>query len=137
MSNYKTFFIVDDDADDQELFIEAVHEVDRSIQCLAASDCEEAIDMLKTRKIPLPDIIFLDLNLPRLNGKQCLEAIKKEDDLKHIPIIIYSTSCEKRDLEETRRLGASYFLVKPNKFAELCKSIEYVLETDWRLYQHS
>ena len=132
MSSNKTFFIVDDDMDDQELFIEAVNEVDRSIKCLAASNCEEALDMLKTGKISLPDVIFLDLNMPRLNGKQCLAELKKESGLKHIPVIIYSTSSEKRDIEETSRLGAAYFLTKPNKFEELCRAMSYVIETDWR-----
>ena len=132
MSSNKTFFIVDDDMDDQELFIEAVNEVDRSIKCLAASNCEEALDMLKTGKISLPDVIFLDLNMPRLNGKQCLAELKKESGLNHIPVIIYSTSSEKRDIEETSRLGAAYFLTKPNKFEELCRAMSYVIETDWR-----
>jgi CheY-like chemotaxis protein len=104
------FFIVDDDTDDQDLFIEAVNEVDGSIQCLSASDCEEALDLLKNRKIGLPDMIFLDLNMPRLNGKQCLAELKKQAHLKHIPVIIYSTSSERRDIEETSRLGAAHFL---------------------------
>lgn len=132
MSNNKTFLIVDDDMDDQELFIEAVKEVDSSIKCLAASNCEEALNMLKTGRISLPDVIFLDLNMPRLNGKQCLAELKKESGLKHIPVIIYSTSSEKRDIEETSRLGAAYFLTKPNKFEELCRAMSFVIETDWR-----
>ena len=132
MSSNKIFFIVDDDTDDQELFMEAVKEVDESIKCLTASNCEEALDMLKNRKISLPDVIFLDLNMPRLNGKQCLAEIKKEANLRDIPVIIYSTSSEKRDMEETSRLGAAYFLTKPNKFEELCKAMIYVVETDWR-----
>ena len=72
MSNSKTFFIVDDDVDDQELFMEAVNEVDKTITCISASNCEEALDSLKSGKVVLPDIIFLDLNMPRLNGKQFL-----------------------------------------------------------------
>ncbi len=131
MIKKKTFFIIDDDIDDQELFIEAAGEVDGSIQCFTASNCEEALDMLKTGKIRLPDLIFLDLNMPRLNGKQCLAEIKKESNLRDIPVIIYSTSSEQRDIEETSRLGAAYFLTKPNKFEELCKALSYIIETDW------
>lgn len=131
MGQNKVFFIVDDDADDQELFIEAVNEVDNSIECLAASDCEEALDLLKNRRIPLPDLIFLDLNMPRLNGKQCLAELKKQAHLKDIPVIIYSTSSEKRDIEETAQLGAAHFLTKPNKFDELCNAISYVIAHDW------
>lgn len=131
MSNKRTFFIVDDDIDDQDLFIEAVNEVDNSIECVSASDCEEALDLLKNKKIDKPDMIFLDLNMPRLNGKQCLAELKKESHLRDIPVIIYSTSSEKRDIEETSRLGAAHFLTKPNKFEELCKALSFVMSKDW------
>ncbi|MBO9572516.1 MAG: response regulator, partial [Chitinophagaceae bacterium] len=119
------------DIDDQELFVEAIGEIDKSIKCLTAANCEEALDLLRNRKIELPDLIFLDLNMPRLNGKQCLAELKKESHLNHIPVIIYSTSSEKRDIEETSRLGAAYFLTKPNKFDDLCKALNYVAMTDW------
>jgi CheY-like chemotaxis protein len=132
MIRKKTFFIVDDDIDDQELFIEAVNEVDKSIQCISASDCEEALDLLKSGKMTLPDMIFLDLNMPRLNGKQCLAELKKQANLRHIPVIIYSTSSEKRDIEETSRLGAAHFLTKPNKFEELCKALTFVVSKEWQ-----
>jgi CheY-like chemotaxis protein len=131
MKAKKTFFIVDDDIDDQDLFIEAVSEVDNSIECVSASDCEQALDLLKNKKIGMPDMIFLDLNMPRLNGKQCLAELKKEAHLAHIPVIIYSTSSEKRDIEETSRLGAAHFLTKPNKFEELCRAISFVVSKDW------
>lgn len=131
MSKGRIFFIVDDDIDDQELFIEAVSEVDNSIKCLSASNCEDALDKLKNGKMPLPDVIFLDLNMPRLNGKQCLAELKKAANLRHIPVIIYTTSSEKRDIEETSKLGAAHFLTKPNKFEELCKALTYVVSRDW------
>lgn len=137
MDTTRTFFIVDDDIDDQELFIEAVNEVDKSIRCLSVSNCEEALHLLKNRKIDMPDMIFLDLNMPRLNGKQCLAELKKESHLANIPVIIYSTSCEKRDIEETARLGAAHFLTKPSKFADLCKAISVIASMDWRLQQKS
>ena len=131
MKQNRTFFIVDDDVDDQELFIEAVNEVDKSIRCFSATSCEEALDALIHMKIPLPDLIFLDLNMPRLNGKQCLIELKKEATLKDIPVIIYSTSSEKKDIEETSSLGAAHFLTKPNKFDELCRSLTFVISQDW------
>ena len=131
MIQKKRFFIVDDDVDDQELFIEAVNEVDKSIECISASNCEEALQILKSGKIALPDVIFLDLNMPRQNGKQCLVELKKTAHLSKIPVIIYTTSSEKRDIDETTRLGAAHFLTKPNKFDELCKALSFVLSKDW------
>lgn len=131
MKQNRRFFIVDDDSDDQDLFIEAVNEVDSTIECISASNCEEALDLLRNRKISMPDVIFLDLNMPRLNGKQCLVELKREAHLRDIPVIIYSTSSEKRDIEETSRLGAAHFLTKPNKFEELCKALSFVVSKDW------
>lgn len=130
MSKQRTFFIVDDDLDDQELFIEAVGEVDGTIKCLTCSDCEQALDLLKSFNV-VPDMIFLDLNMPRLNGKQCLVELKKMAHLRNIPVIIYSTSSEKKDIDETSKLGAAYFLTKPNKFEELCKALTFVVSKDW------
>jgi CheY-like chemotaxis protein len=131
MNYQRTFFIVDDDVDDQDLFIEAVNEVDKTINCMSFSSCEEALELMKSRKIDLPDVIFLDLNMPKLNGKQCLVELKKHADLRHIPVVIYTTSSEKKDMEETARLGAAHFLTKPNKFEELCRAIEYVASKKW------
>jgi CheY-like chemotaxis protein len=131
MIQKKTFFIVDDDTDDKELFIEAVNEIDDSIECISASNCEEALQILKSGDIALPDVIFLDLNMPRLNGKQCLIELKKTAHLSNIPVIIYSTSSEKKDIDETTRLGAAHFLTKPNKFDELCKALSFVVSKDW------
>jgi len=128
MKPKRTFFIVDDDIDDQDLFIEAVNEVDDSIECMSASNCEEALDLLKNKKIGMPDMIFLDLNMPRLNGKQCLAELKKEAHLADIPVIIYSTSSEKRDIEETSRLGAAHFLIKPADMSNLTQILSELLK---------
>jgi CheY-like chemotaxis protein len=70
--------------------------------------------------------------MPRLNGKQCLAALKREMHLKDIPVVIYSTSSERRDIEETARLGAVHFLRKPNKFEELCREVLFVVSKDWK-----
>jgi CheY-like chemotaxis protein len=125
---------VDDDPDDRELFCEAVHDIDEAIQCNTVSNGEAALKLLnKENGSPLPDYIFLDLNMPRLNGKQCLSLIKSSPSLQHIPIIIYTTSKLKEDIAETGRLGASYFLTKPSKLKDLKKAISLVLEGKWKL----
>ena len=132
MKKFKTFFIADDDPDDVDFFIEAVNEVDQSIQCYSASDGEEALQKLKKTLEILPDLIFLDLNMPRINGKQCLIEIKKTKKLSHIPVIIYTTSSLPKDLEETRKLGASHFLTKPSDFKHLCKELDSILSGKWK-----
>ena len=69
--------IVDDDADDRKLFIDAVKEVNRHIECITASDGQQALEVLRKAGSTLPDFIFLDLRMPRYNGKRCLQEIKK------------------------------------------------------------
>ncbi len=131
VKNIKTCFLVDDDIDDQEIFMAAVSEVDKSINCVGIDNCEEAIDKLKTEVSNLPDFIFLDLNMPRLNGRQCLAELKKIAHLKHVPVIIYSTSSLNKDIEETKKLGADMFITKPSKFDDLCFALTEVLSKDW------
>lgn len=75
MKKVSTILIVDDDEDDKEMFIEVVSEIDNSTNCIQASNGYEALEILE-KNISLPDLIFLDLNMPRMNGKQCLQSIK-------------------------------------------------------------
>lgn len=132
MTTNKSILIIDDDEDDRSLFIDAVNEVDSSIKCIAISSGTEALLLLRTENFTLPDFIFLDLNMPCLNGKQYLVQVKKDPRLMHIPVIIYSTTRRDEDVEETKRLGASYFLTKPILFSEICRSIIFVMEKKWR-----
>lgn len=131
MRKNRIYLLVDDDIDDQDLFAEAVHEIDSTIQCYSVFDCEEALQFLRSGTVSLPDLIFLDLNLPRINGKQCLIELKNDAVLRDIPVIIYSTSSERSDIAETARLGAVHFLTKPNRFGELCNALRFVISRDW------
>ncbi len=121
--------LIDDDADDRDMFCEALHVVDDSAECIAAQDGAEALGMLRIQDTHLPDFIFLDLNMPRLNGQQCLSEIKKNRNLLHIPVIIYTTSKQQTDIDEAKSLGAAYFITKPNTFDGICKSIAGVLRS--------
>lgn len=132
MKTGNVFFIVDDDPDDQELFIEALQGIDKTCKCITAFDGEEALQKLLRGMLHLPDFIFLDLNMPKMNGKLCLSAIKNNKDIRHIPVIIYSTSSEKRDILETTSLGAAFFLQKPNRFDELCLSLTNIISGKWK-----
>lgn len=122
----KVIFLIDDDMDDQEFFTEAVKEVDPNIKCHIASSCDEGLELLNNSEV-LPDYIFLDLNMPKVDGKKCLLELKKNARVKEIPVIIYSTSSLKKDIDETKAMGAVHFLTKPAAFRELCNAIENVL----------
>lgn len=127
----RVFFIADDDQDDQELFIGALQQIDESCTCITAFNGEEAIQKLAAAEMDLPDIIFLDLNMPKINGKQCLAKIKASPALQHIPVIIYSTSADTREMQETEQLGAAFFLQKPNRFNDLCMALEKIVQHNW------
>jgi len=87
MSSVTTIMFVDDDPDDVKIFGEAVKEVDSEINFLSASSGTKALEILGTRK-ELPDFIFLDVNMPRMNGMQFLEAIKKDKKFSGIPVVM-------------------------------------------------
>jgi CheY-like chemotaxis protein len=126
-----TYFIVDDDPDDQELFVEALQGLDEACNCVTAFNGQEALQ--KLNEIPSsPDFIFLDLNMPRMNGKQFLAEIKKIKTLRDIPVIIYSTSTDKKDILDTIELGAVYFLEKPNRFNDLTKALSNIISRKWQ-----
>ncbi len=127
MKKLSMILLVDDDVDDQEVFCEVLKEINSSIECITAADCEEVLTMLQNNLPGLPDYIFLDLNMPRMNGKQCLKALKEHEVFKNIPVIIYSTSSSTKDKEETDDLGAAYFLTKPSSISGLRKEIEMAI----------
>lgn len=118
--------IVDDDAEDIEMFTEAVLQIDSEINCVEAYNGLEALKVLKRNSF-LPDYIFLDINMPLMNGRKCLEEIKKNEVYREIPVIIYSTTTDKKQIEECRALGAD-FLTKPNSFFELTSSLTRILK---------
>ncbi|MBA2501049.1 MAG: response regulator [Chitinophagaceae bacterium] len=122
----KIILLIDDDIDDQEFFLEAIKEVDPNIVCHITGSCDEGLSLLNNWSL-LPDYIFLDLNMPKVDGKKCLVELKKTARLKDIPVIIYSTSSLKKDIEETKAMGAVHFLTKPAAFRDLCYAIENVL----------
>lgn len=91
-----------------------------------AKNGEEALNFLEDRS-NIPDIILLDLNMPKINGIEFLRILKSKDDLKHIPTIILTTSSNQKDLLECYRTGMSGYILKPLKYEEYVKKIEVVL----------
>jgi DNA-binding response OmpR family regulator len=112
--------------------MEALKEVDASIQCFTAISGEDAFKQIETDLIVLPELIFLDLNMPKQNGKQVLREIKKIRQLQSIPVIMYSTSFAPNDITEIKKMGAVYHLLKPSRFDELCKALRNLLTVDWQ-----
>ncbi|WP_205512328.1 response regulator [Longitalea arenae] len=128
MLQNQLLFLVDDDIDDQEIFKLALAKVDGDLELLTASDGYEALNTLLAAAT-LPDYIFVDLNMPRMNGLQFLKEIKQQDGLKNIPVIIYSTSSHPGDIAKTKELGAVSFVTKPSRFAELCNLLQSLIKS--------
>lgn len=111
-------FIVDDDEDDQEILATAISgSILSKHTCSFATDGEAAIAILNSDH--LPDYIFLDLNMPRMNGLQCLQEIRDIENLQHIPVVIFTTSTDESAKTEALRLGATAFITKPTRISEL------------------
>jgi CheY-like chemotaxis protein len=123
--------IVDDDEDDKRLFIESAREVNAHIDFVTASDGQEALRLLSDEKNTLPDYIFLDLRMPRISGKQCLEAIKKDKRLHNIPVSIYTTSTDAKDSAELKNIGAVHFISKPVDPSDVYYILSVVLDEKW------
>jgi CheY-like chemotaxis protein len=119
--------LVDDDIDDQQIFAEALETVDPGINLVVASNGLEALHKLNAPGSVRPDMIFLDLNMPMMNGKEFLEEVKKTEHLENIPVIIYTTSSRPEDREQSLSLGATDFLVKPINYKLLCEQLKGIL----------
>jgi DNA-binding response OmpR family regulator len=119
---------MDDDIDDQEIFEMALQEVDEKIHLITANDCAEGLKRLKENLSLIPDFIFLDINMPKMNGMQCLPEIKRLQHLSNSKVIMYSTSTDEDIQRTTRELGADEFLVKPAKIGLLIKQLTRILQ---------
>jgi CheY-like chemotaxis protein len=105
-------YIIDDDREDRDFLIEALKEIDPSIEFFTAINGQEGLKKLNTNSIPIPSIIFLDLHMPRINGKQFLIEIQNDAAYNSIPVIIYTTSSNQKEIDEMMQLGATGYLVK-------------------------
>jgi CheY-like chemotaxis protein len=116
----------EDDPEDVDVFCEAVKSIDDSIGCIIAKDGAEALSILENSVI-LPDMIFLDVNMPLLGGRECLKHIKGNKEYRTIPVAIYTTSNRPHDISDFKALGANHYIIKPNTFGEIQKSLSTVL----------
>ena len=119
MKEPKICLLVDDDPDDQEVFLTALSDVSESALCLVGPDGDRALELLHNEET-IPDYIFLDLNMPRMNGFEFLAAMKKSKILQNIPVIVYSTTSQPAQIEKVKKLGATEFFTKTYKYKELC-----------------
>ncbi len=122
--------MADDDEDDCLLMEDAIRQVFQSENFHCLGDGQELMDYLFHRGFyedvtlfPFPDLIFLDLNMPRKGGRETLAEIRSHPELRGIPVIIYTTSGEQQEIEQCYSLGANSYIIKPNSFEKLVESV--------------
>lgn len=126
--------LADDDEDDRLFFKDAFEEIKIQTNINFVHDGMQLMDHLMDSDNKLPDILFLDLNMPKKTGKECLIEIKKTERLKDLIIAIYSTSASEEDIEDTFVQGANIYIKKPSDFNALKKIINEVVTVNWHYH---
>jgi len=127
MRTIKSILLVEDDIDDQEFFVEALNEIENTTLFGIANDGEEALDKLNIP--PVPDLIFMDINMPHMDGIECLTKIIQTEQIRDIPVIMLSTAIP--HIEEVRFLGARGFIEKPSDNRVLKTHLETMINYDY------
>lgn len=135
-TNYTNITLADDDEDDRMFFEDAFAELKLQTKVTTYNDGAQLMEYLNDSSNSLPDLLFLDLNMPKKSGLECLKEIKQQPRLKQIAIAIYSTSASEQDIENTFVTGANVYIKKPNNFKQLKKVLSQVVTTNWQ-YQNS
>jgi len=118
--------LIDDDADDRELFAFALDDLPYPVTLSTASGGCQGIEMLKAGLNP--DFVFLDLNMPQMNGRECIRELKANPQTRSVKVVIFSTSNDPSDIKHTKELGALHFITKPSSTTELTSLINAFLQ---------
>ena len=126
MENSLTVLLIEDDQIEVMKFNRTISKLDQKHKVIEAKNGEEALEIL-SKKDRRPDIILLDLNMPKMNGIEFLTILKNDDELKYIPTIILSTSSNHKDLLECYKIGIAGYMIKPLKYEDYMKKVNKVL----------
>lgn len=124
-----TCVLIDDDIDDQEIFLYAMRDINPEIICQFYNDGDVAVRAMQDQQDFVPDCFFIDLNMPRMDGKTCLTQLKAMDRLKQVPVAIYTTSDDPRDKIAAQEAGADFYIIKEASLDELKPRLEKFLTT--------
>lgn len=133
-AEYINICLADDDQDDRLFFTDAFDELKIKTKVSTFKDGVELMNYLNDADSVLPNVLFLDLNMPKKNGLECLLEIKKNENLNDIAIAIYSTSSSEEHIEETFINGANIYIKKPSDFETLKKILAEVVTINWQYH---
>ncbi len=120
--------IIDDDAEDRQFLVLALQTIDDKVEVLEAPTCMHGLKHLDIRINEAIDYIFLDINMPGTNGKECLGIIKQNVHLKDLPVVMLSTSSYYKDMAECLEAGALVYIVKPSRLSDLVDALNFMRE---------
>ena len=133
-ADYINICLADDDEDDRLFFTDAFDELKINTKVKTFNDGVELMNYLNSENSILPNVLFLDLNMPKKNGVECLLEIKQNEKFSDIAIAIYSTSSSEEHIEETFVNGANIYIKKPNDFENLKKILSEVVSMNWQYH---
>ena len=129
----KIILLVEDNPDDEALMLRALKKNNIANEIVVAHDGQEALDFLGGRPVEqLPELVLLDLKLPRLDGLEVLKRMRADEKTKHVPVVVLTTSTEQRDIVNSYEFGANSFVQKPVDFSEFVEATRQ-LGTYWLL----
>jgi CheY-like chemotaxis protein len=128
MTTSKSCILIDDDLDDQEVFLSAVHDVAADVNARAETDAGKMFSELQ-QTAQLPDLIFVDINMPKMDGFEFMILMQRHIRLRSVPIVFYSTTSVDEQIQKAFALGAKGFITKTNSYKELCEIIKKYLES--------
>ncbi len=132
----RTCLLIDDDTEEHEIFTIAMIRLNPFLNCVTLSSGTGAVEKLRNDPGFTPDFIFLDLNMPGMDGKQCLAHLKNIERLQKVPVIVFSTSSNEKDVKDTMNLGSTGYVVKPDSISELVGTLSLIINTPKQVQPH-
>ncbi|WP_052123360.1 response regulator [Flavobacterium beibuense] len=130
MNNELTIFYTDDDQEDIDFFREIIDIIDTNVKVVTQRNGEELLHALDNPP-PTPYLVFLDINMPGMNGLETLRRMRESEKHKDLPVVMFSTSSDDITIQQSKELGASFYVPKSGAFDKLKKSIEHTLKINW------
>lgn len=126
MTKSLNILLLEDDAIEVMKFNRVLKKLELNHKIIEANNGEQALDILKNKEV-IPDIIILDLNMPKLNGIEFLTILKNDEVLKYIPSIVLSTSANHKDMMDCYKIGIAGYMIKPLKYEDYMDRIQKLL----------
>lgn len=124
----QTIILADDDRDDHDFFKTALQEIDPTKKLHVVTDGVQLLDLLAHY---VPDLIFLDLDMPCKNGLECLREIRNNSTLYNLPVVVFSSTSRPANITTAYEMGGNLFFIKPSNFHDLVAAVRSILSMDW------